>query len=160
SPDTVVATMTGVAVAVGTACGPGVAGMDFDLDQDFEVSFEKPEVKAAKVTLEGRVIGLLRTHSRGGTAEATHGCATVQAEAAERLSLSVPDHLAASGENLSINDREGPRTAPITPGKYKLHQTFHVMASHPRALLPCKAASAEFAPDPALDPLWISYWEP
>jgi hypothetical protein len=22
------------------------------------------------------------------------------------------------------------------------------------------AASAEFAPDPALDPLWISYWEP
>ena len=24
----------------------------------------------------------------------------------------------------------------------------------------CKAASAEFAPDPALDPLWISYWEP
>ena len=23
-----------------------------------------------------------------------------------------------------------------------------------------KAASAEFAPDPALDPLWISYWEP
>jgi hypothetical protein len=27
-------------------------------------------------------------------------------------------------------------------------------------MLPCKAASAEFAPDPALDPLWISYWEP
>jgi hypothetical protein len=23
-----------------------------------------------------------------------------------------------------------------------------------------KSASAEFAPDPALDPLWISYWEP
>jgi hypothetical protein len=27
-------------------------------------------------------------------------------------------------------------------------------------VLPCKAASAEFAPEPALDPLWISYWEP
>ena len=30
----------------------------------------------------------------------------------------------------------------------------------PKTLLPCKAPSAEFAPDPALDPLWISYWEP
>src|SRR5204863_246480 len=29
-----------------------------------------------------------------------------------------------------------------------------------KACLPCKSASAEFAPDPALDPLWISYWEP
>jgi len=27
-------------------------------------------------------------------------------------------------------------------------------------LKPCKAASAEFAPEQALDPLWISYWEP
>jgi hypothetical protein len=27
-------------------------------------------------------------------------------------------------------------------------------------LLTCKAASAEFAPDPALDPLWISSFEP
>jgi hypothetical protein len=27
-------------------------------------------------------------------------------------------------------------------------------------VLPCKAASSELAPDPALDPLWISYWEP
>ncbi len=160
SPDTVVVTMTGVAVAVGTACGPGVAGMDFDLDQDFEVTFEKPEVKAARLTLEGRVIGLLRSHHRAGTAEATHGCACVRTDSAELLSLCLPDHLAARGENLSVNDREGPRSLPIPAGKYRLHQTFHVMASHPRALFPCKAASAEFAPDPALDLLWISYWEP
>ena len=31
----------------------------------------------------------------------------------------------------------------------------------PKAFLfPCKAPSAEFAPDPALDPLWISAKEP
>ena len=41
-----------------------------------------------------------------------------------------------------------------------LHQQFHILAGAPQALLPCKASSAEFAPDPALDPLWISYWEP
>ena len=35
-----------------------------------------------------------------------------------------------------------------------------MQASHPKKLLPCKAASAEFAPDPALDPLWISAFEP
>src|SRR5258708_27239939 len=66
----------------------------------------------------------------------------------------------AAGENLSVNDRQGPTAVSIASGKYVLHQLFGVQAAHPRALLPCKAASAEFAPDPALDPLWISYWEP
>jgi hypothetical protein len=161
SPDTVVITMTGVAVAVGSPCGPGVAGMDCDLDQCFEVVFEKKEVKAAKLTLEGRVIGLLRSHCRGGgSAEESHGCATVSCGPATLATLCVPDHLVAGGESLSINDREGPVTVPVAAGKYTLHQVFHILASHPRALLPCKAASAEFAPDPALDPLWISYWEP
>jgi hypothetical protein len=41
-----------------------------------------------------------------------------------------------------------------------LRQSLNVSAYHPHSLLPCKTASAEFAPDPALDPLWISYWEP
>ena len=39
-------------------------------------------------------------------------------------------------------------------------RTNRAKAAHPKKVLPCKAASAEFAPDPALDPLWISYWEP
>jgi hypothetical protein len=46
------------------------------------------------------------------------------------------------------------------PGKYTLQQNFHVGAAAPKCVLPCKAPSAEFAPDPALDPLWISYKEP
>jgi hypothetical protein len=45
-------------------------------------------------------------------------------------------------------------------GPYTLHQTFTIAAQHRHSVVPCKAASAEFAPDPALDPLWISYWEP
>src|SRR5262249_29159602 len=78
SADTVVITMTGIAVAVGSPIGPSVAGMDCDLNQCFEVVFEKKDVKAAKLTLEGRVIGLLRSHCRGGgSAEESHGCATV-----------------------------------------------------------------------------------
>jgi hypothetical protein len=41
-----------------------------------------------------------------------------------------------------------------------LHQTFHVGVSEKHHLLGCFPSSAEFAPDPALDPLWIGYWEP
>ena len=56
SPDTVVITMTGVAVAVGSPCQAGLAAMDFDLEQCLEVVLDK-DVKAAKLTLEGRETG-------------------------------------------------------------------------------------------------------
>ncbi len=161
SADTVVVTMTGVAVAGGHPCKDSAAGFDFDFEQCFEVSFDKPEVKAAKLTIEGRVIGLLRSQSHGrGSAEQGKACATVSSGPVALLTLCVPPHGVAGGENLSINCREGPVSVPVKAGKYTLHQSFQIGASHPRALLPCKAASAEFAPDPALDPLWISYFEP
>jgi hypothetical protein len=134
--------------------------MDFDLKQAFEVSFDKPDVKMAKLTLECRVIGLLRTHRGGGTAEASHGCAQVCGDAAALQGICAPDQAAGGAENLSVNDHEGPVSVSVPAGKYTLHQVFHILAAHPRSFLPCKAASAEFAPDPALDPLWISYWEP
>ena len=109
--------------------------------------------------MEGRVIGLLRSESKGTAAEG-NGCATVNGEGFATLSLCAPAHTVGGGENLSVNDRDTPVTMAVKPGKYTLHQTFQVSAAHPRNVLPCKAASAEFAPDPALDPLWISYWEP
>jgi hypothetical protein len=161
SPDTVVITMTGVGVAGGHPCKPSVAAFDFNLEQCFEVVFEKASVKAARISLEGRVIGLLRSHCKGGgSAEEGSGCATILAGEVPLLNLCMPGHTATGGENLSINDHAGPVNGPILAGKYTLHQIFHLAASHPKSLLPCKAASAEFAPDPALDPLWISYWEP
>ena len=60
--------------------------------------------------------------------------------------------------SLSVNDHDGPRVVPALPTKYMWHQTFNIMANSRNFL--CKRPSAEFAPDPALDPLWISYWEP
>src|SRR5262245_22791761 len=47
SPDTVVITMTGVAVAGGHPCKDSLAALAFDLCQDFDVSFAKPEIKKA-----------------------------------------------------------------------------------------------------------------
>jgi hypothetical protein len=161
SPDTVVITMLGVVVAGGHPCSASVASMDFDLTQYFEVNFDNPKLKKAKLVLEGRVIGLLRSHCNGGgSAGEGPGCATVLKAEAPLVTLCVPEHSVAGGENLAINDHDGPVEVPAVAGKYTLHQTFTVSAAHPRRLLPCKAASAEFAPDPALDPLWISYWEP
>jgi hypothetical protein len=158
SPDTVVITMTGVAVATGGPHG-STATLNFDLEQCFDVVFEKDTVKAAKVTVEGRVIGLLRSGCKGGSASESGGCATIACGGTGLVTLCVPDHAVAGGENLSINDKAGPVSAPVGAGTHTLHQAWVVSAVHPKALLG-KAASAEFAPDPALDPLWISYKEP
>jgi hypothetical protein len=151
--------MTGVAVAGGHPVKNSVAALHFDLDQCFEIKFDDPKLKRARLSLEARVIGLLRSHSKG-TAEEGPSCATVSCGPVQLLTVCAPHHAVSCGENRSVNCTEGPMVAPIAPGSYTLHETFVVQASHPRSLLPCKAASSEFAPDPALDPLWISYWEP
>jgi hypothetical protein len=160
TPDALVITMSGIAVAYGTPCGGSTAAMNFDLEQCFEVSFDNPKLKKAKLTVEARVIGLLRSHCKGGTAGYANACAAVASGPAALVSLCVPPHAVATGENLSVNDHDGPVSVPITAGKYTLHQTFRVSAAAPRSLLPVRGPSAEFAPDPALDPLWISYKEP
>ncbi len=160
APDTIVVTMTGVAVAGPHPCKDSVAAMDFDLAQCFEVALDKAEGKKVKLTMTARVIGLLRSEAKGkGTAEES-GCITVTPLAGgEVASVTVPAHAVAAGESLSINDLTAPVSVVVAPGKFTLHQTFHVGVNHPRALCG-KAWSAEFAPDPGLDPLWISYWEP
>lgn len=164
--DTIVLTMTGVAVAGGHPATDSVASLAFDLNQCFEVAFDDPAVKQAKLTIEARVIGLLRSDDskkssgkNGGHAD--YGCATTTvcgATGGQSLSLTVQSESASCGVNQSINYFEGPLSATIVPGQYTLHQVWSVSASHPRGF--GKAASAEFAPDPALDPLWISHWEP
>jgi hypothetical protein len=161
TPDALVVTMNGVVVAGAYPRRSSMASMNFDLMQSLEVNFDNPKLKKAKLVIEGRVIGLLRSHCRGGgSAEEGPGTATVSSEKGTLVTLGLPPHSAAGGENMSLNDHDGPIEIPIIAGKYTLHQTFTLTASHPKSLMPCKAASAEFAPDPALDPLWISYWEP
>jgi hypothetical protein len=161
APDTLIVTMTGVAVAGAHPCKGSTASLEFDLNQCLEIAFADPKLKRAKLTIEGRVIGLLRSHAKGsGFAEQVRACATLGSGGVGIVSLSVPPHTVAAGENLSLNCHEGPVSVPIVAGPYTLHQTFAISAHHRHSIAPCKAASAEFAPDPALDPLWISYWEP
>jgi hypothetical protein len=150
--------MTGVAVAYGGPCGSASAGQVFDLAQQFEVSFDKPGVKAAKLTVEGRLIGFLRSHKLGSADVCAS--AVVTGGAGPGLTLTMPSHGVSGSESASINDREAPAGVVVAAGKYTLSQSFRVTAAMPKSALPCKAPSAEFAPDPALDPLWISTREP
>ena len=158
APDTIVVTMSGVAVAYGGPVGAASASQVFDLAQQFEVSFDKPTVKAAKLTVEGRLIGLLRS-SKVGSAEVS-AAATVAGGTGPGLVLSMPGHSVSGGESSSINDKEAPAGIVVAAGKYNLSQSFKVTAIMPKCVLAHKAPSAEFAPDPALDPLWISSKEP
>jgi hypothetical protein len=147
--DTVIITMSGVVVAD--------ASMQFDLEQCFEISFDDPKLKKAKLLVEGRVIGLLRGEPKG-CAEYADACAHITAGPAGLVSVCVPPHSACGCESLAVNDHDGPRAIPIAPGKYTLQQTFLIRAHSDCWLM--KHPSAEFAPDPALDPLWINYFEP
>jgi hypothetical protein len=149
APDTVIVTMHGAVVANST--------MQFDLEQSFEVNFDDPKLKKAKLTIEGRVVGLLRGE-RKGNAEYSEACATVVLAPVEMVTVCVPPHQVCGCDSLAVNDHDGPKTLPVQPGKYTLRETFSISAYS--SSLICKRPSAEFAPDPALDPLWINYWEP
>jgi hypothetical protein len=153
TPDTVVVTMTGAVVAAAHPCHAMSASMTFDLEQCFDMVFEKPDVKAAKLAVEGRVTGLLRG-GRAGSASESNGCATITCGDNVLVTVCVPDHGANGCENLSINDRSGPEAALLGGGPHMLHASWRIAASQPKALLG-RSASADFAPDPAVDPLWV-----
>ena len=149
APDIVLISMTGAVIAN--------AAMKFDLEQCFEVSFDDPKIKKAKLAIEGRVIGLLRGENNG-CAEYSDACAHLSAGPIPLLSICMPPHNVCNCASLAVNDHVGPKTVSVLPGKYTWQQTFTI-AAHTDTLI-CKRPSAEFAPDPALDPLWISYHEP
>ncbi len=158
TPDALIITVTGAALASAMPCLTSRASIHVDLTQCFLVSFEKTELKNPKMTVEGRVIGLLRTPCKGGSASESAQAAVGPAHGGPALTLMLPANRACDGENLSINDHEGPICGPLVCGKYVLHAQFEVGAVRPCGL--CKPSSAEFAPDPALDPLWLNPKEP
>jgi len=159
SADTLVVTMSGVAVAGAHPVCDSAAGFDFVLSQEFGVALADPKFKAAKVSVEARIIGLLRSQKHGH-AEIAAAHASISSGSEAVVAVDLPAHCAGAGRNVSINDKTGPIAKSIAAGTFNLNQQFSISVSHPHSVWPCKAASAEFAPDPALEPLWISYWEP
>ncbi|MGH7169339.1 MAG: hypothetical protein ACRELG_03570, partial [Gemmataceae bacterium] len=76
SPDVLIINMSGAALAYG-ALREAMAAQAFDLEQCFELSFDNPKVKKGKLTMEGRVVGLLRSHCHNDMASYENACAAV-----------------------------------------------------------------------------------
>ena len=151
APDTIVITLTGAVSAADHPCGSS-ASMNLEFEQAIDVVFEQPNVKDAKLTIEARAIGMVRSGKKGSAS--VTGASLTATGNGQSLALSLPDRNVAGGENLSVNDKAGPMEMPVAAGPVSLHACWQLFAAHPKALLG-KSASAEFAPDPALDPLWI-----
>jgi hypothetical protein len=158
--------MTGVVVARSSPLGDGVASYNFELTQDFEVVVSDPKVPAAKLLMEARVVGLLRTPQCCCASPGASAAISVPAHAAVRcgpqelMALNLPARSASSGENLSVYNREGPVSVLVSPGKYTLHEVFGIQAIASKWGSLCKGPSAEFAPEGAVDPRWLSSYEP
>jgi hypothetical protein len=153
TPDAAVITLTGGVVAADHPCGASASAMDFDLEQHFAIEFENPKVKRAQLSVEARVVGMLRG-GRKGTASIACGSVSVATGGSAITTLPLPDHSVAGPDNLSINDQVGPVILGGEGGELTLHARWRIEASHPKAVFG-RSASAEFAPDPALDALWI-----
>jgi hypothetical protein len=157
--DTLVITMTGVAAAGPHPFETPAADIDFDLDQNFEIAFADPKLKNAKLSVEAQIIGLLRGDANGGTASMCSGAVVITCGDISVLDVSMDGHAVTGDDHLAINDRKGPYWLSVTPGEFHLVQKFHISAAHVRGICG-RAAAAEFAPDPALDPTWISVKDP
>jgi hypothetical protein len=157
--DTLVFIMTGVVTAGPNPCDGTAAGMAFDLNQDFEIDFADAFTKKAKLTLEAQVVGLLRGDKFGGCASVNSCSVVVVNGKSSVLALALEGHTVNGDDNLAINDRKRPDAVSVPAGDYHLLQTLHISADHARSIRG-KAAAAEFAPDPALDPTWISITDP
>ncbi len=163
---TIATSMTGVVVATSSPLGDGMASYTFELTQDIEVVVSDPKVRAARLLMEARVVGLLRSPKCCGAGPGGTAAVSIPAHAAVRcgpqdlLALTLPARSVACGENLSVYNREGPASVVIAPGKYVLHEVFGIQATGSQWGCLCRGPSAEFAPEGALDLRWVSSREP
>lgn len=164
SPTVLTFLMTGAALAKGQLCKTSLAAWEHDLTQEFGVVYG-PQCKGAKLTLEGRLIGALRSPKcccclGSASADIHNITASISAGPESLCGFSVPPRTVACGDNQAVYAREGPICVPILPGCYTLHQTFDMTAVVTKAPLCCKGPAAEFAPEPAYDPALYGIWDP
>lgn len=164
SPNVLSVLMTGSVLAKGQLCKTSLAAWTHELTQEFTVVYG-PQCKGAKLTLEGRLIGSLRStkcclHLGSASADISNITAAVTAGPVQVAGFTVPPRSVACGENQAVYAREGPICVPITPGCYTLHQTFDMAAAVSKFPLCCKGPAADFSPEPAYDPALYGLWDP
>jgi hypothetical protein len=154
APDTLIVILTGAAAAKANPCTPSMAGVEAAVEQQFEVIFSAG-VKPARLVLEGRVLGLLRSEGpKSGSAELVQATAAAHCDSQTIAGLNFPPKSVGGREALAVNLAAGPVCVPVGPGCHGLYLSLLVTASQNRSLCP-HISSAEFAPTPALPPTWI-----
>lgn len=164
-PTTIVVTMSGLTATNADLVCTSAAYYHFELTQGFEVVFNSKRVQSAKLLLEGRVIGLLRSshNLRAGclqlskkspVAETEAAHAGVSCAAGEVVGVTLPARSVTACDSLSVYNRETACHTQVLPGCYTLHESWGFGTTHP--CFTCRGASAEFSPQPYYAP--ESYW--
>ena len=168
-PNTVVVTMGGSAV-VGSDFHGSAAGIDFNLEQDLEVVPTRPGVRPPRIGLVGRVVGTLQVTdpckcggkhcTPCGAADVGPAAACLGCGDASLLALSVPPAAVSCGQELAINNRDGPVECPAVPGCYRLTGSFRLGVTQGKGVFYRQAAVADFDPAPQLDAFWADVLKP
>jgi hypothetical protein len=164
SPDRLLLTLTGVAAAKSNPFILSHALLDAKIDQEFEVIFPAG-AKPARLILEGRVSGLLRSDDgkccghAAGTAELIEATAGVHCGDHPLGGVTLPVKTVAGRDAVAVNLAAGPVCLPVGPGCHTLVVSFKISAGQGKGMC-SRVASAEFAPPPALPPAWIRAPDP
>jgi len=160
NPTTLVITMTGLVATNADLLCTSIANYQFDLSQDFQIVCNSKRVKAAKLTIDGRVVGILRTNhehyahcicKKGGIAETQPATAAITSCSHEAIvSLALPARSVCCEDDLSVYNHEGPFCVSLPCAKYTLHENWGIGTTH--SCFHCRGASAEFSPQPQYCP--------
>ncbi|MBL8797231.1 MAG: hypothetical protein JNM56_25235 [Planctomycetia bacterium] len=165
APHVLVITMMGTALAKGQIAKESSARWTFDMSQCFEI-VAQPSVKDIKLSIEGRLIGLLQSGTgccgphATATADVSNAHASIACGDTTIVGIDMPERSASCGHNEMIQLREGPCSQVIQPGCFTLHQTLDLGATVKKCPMLCKAVQADFAPSHALDPAWLGVFDP
>jgi hypothetical protein len=165
-PNTVVVTMGGSAV-VGSDFHGSLAGMDFNLEQDLDIVATRPGARPPRIGLIGRVVGTLQVTEPCkcfgkpcGTAEQGQATASLVAGTHSLLSVNVKSSSASCGQEVAVNNRDGPVESPATVGSYRLSGSFHLGVTQGKGVFHRQFAVADFDPAPQLDAFWADALKP
>jgi hypothetical protein len=168
-PNTIVVTMGGSAVVGSDFCG-SAAGIDFQLEQDLEIIPVRPGVRPPRIGMVGRVVGTLQVTDpykccgKGGkpcgTAEQGPATACLGVGETSLLCVNVKPSAVACGQELALNNRDGPVECPAAAGCYRLTGSFHISVNQGKGVFYRQAAVADFDPAPQLDAFWADALKP
>jgi hypothetical protein len=135
-----------------------------------EISPTRKGVRPPLIGLVGRVVGTLQVTdpchgclAKGkpcGTAEQGPAAASFSIGDTVLLSIAVKPSAIACGQELAINNRDGPVEGPAAPGCYRLTGSFHIGVTQGKGSFHRQFAVADFDPAPELDAFWADALKP